>query len=168
MLHIRWVSLVVRANELWSTYQLRHVTHMMSEACCTYEWGMLHIRWVSHIARANEVRSTYQLSLSHIWWLRRHTCRVPVKSRCICAIKCACKYRCMCAIKSPPGLCRTYEWVFSHISGSHVAHIKNESCRTYKWVGYMSNEACCTYDEWGTSHIWMRHVAHKMNEACHT
>jgi len=70
-------------------------------------------------------------------------------------------------------LCRTYEWVMSHIWMSYVAH-RNESCRTYECVmshigmshvAHM-NASCLTY-EWVMSHIWMSYVAH-MNEPCRT
>ena len=47
--------------------------------------------------------------------------------------------------------CHTFEWVMSHISMSHVAHM-SESCRTYEWV---------------MLHIWMSHVTN-MSESCHT
>jgi len=68
-------------------------------------------------------------------------------------------------------LCRTYEWVMSHIWRSCVA-LMDESCRIHEnvifqvWMGHVTNmkESFCIY-EWGMSCIEIRHLTHR-NKSC--
>jgi len=58
--------------------------------------------------------------------------------------------------------CYTYELVMSHISMSHVTHMRSEA----SMGGWVFQESCHTC-ECVVSHIWMSHVTH-INVSCQT